>query len=264
MVSGGKSEAASVKSLKEKKEYEFNLDGKGKKEKLSYSMTKKGVYKININGKTVKKIKLDLDAYSPNMQVFDINKKDKKLDIWVYAYADSEDICYSALYEYSDKKVKRIWNLTGGDDYDSMYWGGCGFIVSTNGKGKFTVAMDRAVQCGILTGNHFDKVVFQLKKGKVTQVSNKTYYFYKTYGSNNNKDGSLITAGKTTFYAEHSKSSKTVILKKGEKCYPKKMYIEDDKRVWVLFKTKNGKKGWLCTDDFTFERHPFSDMQFFD
>lgn len=264
MVSERKSEAASVKSLKENKEYKFNLDGKGKKEKLSYSMTQKGIYKIHVNGKTVKRIKLGSDFYSPNMQIFDINKKDKKLDIWVYAYSDSWDIRYSALYEYSNKKVKKIWDLTDGNDYDSMYWKGCGFIASANGKGQFTVVMDRAVQCDILIGNHFDKIVFQLKKGKVTQVSNKTYYFYETYGSNSNKNKSLITAGKTTFYAGHSKSSKKFTLKKGEKCYPKKMYIEDNKRVWVLFKTKNGKKGWLCTDDFSFERQPFSDMQFFD
>lgn len=263
-VSAGKAEAAGVKNLKENKEYKFNLDGKGKKEKVSYSMTEKGIYKINVNGKTIKKIKLGSDYYSPNMQIFDINKKDKKLDIWVYAYADSEDIRYSALYEYSDKQVKRIWNLTEGNDYDAMYWRGCGYIASTNGKGKFTVVMDRAVQADILTGNHFDKVEFQLKDGKVKQLSDKTYYYHQTYGSNGSKDKGLITAGKTKFYTGHSKSSKTFTLNKGVKCYPKKMYIEDNKRVWVLFKSKNGKKGWLCTDDFSFDRHPFSDMQFFD
>lgn len=264
MISAGKAEAASVKNLEENKEYKFNLDGKGKKERLSYSMTKKGIYKININGETVKEIKLNSDFYSPKMQIFDINKKDKKLDIWVYAYSDSEDIRYSALYEYSDKQVKRIWNLTAGNDYDSMYWRGCGFIASTNGKGKFTVVMDRAVQADSLTGNHFDKVEFQLKNGKVRQLSDKTYYFYETYGSNYSEDKGLITVGKTIFYTGHSKTSKTFTVKKGVKCYPKKMYIEENKRVWVLFKTEKGKKGWLCTDDFSYDNQPFLEMLFVD
>lgn len=266
MLLKGEARAEGVKNLRENKEYKFNLDQKGKKERLSYSMSKKGIYKIKINGKTVKKIKLNEDYYSPNMQILDINKKDGKLDIWVYVYSDSEDIRYAALYEYSDKKVKMIWNLTEGqgDDYDSMYMMGCGFITSTNGKGRFTVAMDRAVQCDVLTGNHFDKVVFRLKNGKVRQISDKTYYFYETYGSNNSKDKSLITARETTFYKDHGKSSKKFTIKKGVKCYPEKMYIEGNKRTWVLFKIKNGKKGWLCTDDFSFDRLPFSDMIFAD
>ena len=264
MISEEKANAASVKNLEENKEYQFNLDGKGKKEKLSYSMTKKEIYKININGKTVEKIKLGSDFYLPSMQVFDINIKDKKLNIWVYAYSDSEDIRYSALYEYSDKKIKSIWSFTDGDDYDSMCWIGCGFVTSTDGKGQFTIAMDRAIQCDILTGNHFDKVVFRLEDGKVRKVSDKTYYFYETHGSNNSKDKGLITAGKTIFYTGHSKSSETFTLKKGVKCYPKKMYVEDDERVWVLYKTESGEKGWLCTDDFSFDRCPFSDMWFVD
>lgn len=265
MLLNGEARAAGVKNLIENKEYKFNLDQKGKKESLSYSMTKEGIYKIKINGKTVKKIKLNEDYYSPHMQVLDINKNDGRLNIWVYAYSDSEDIRYSALYEYCDKKVKMIWGLREeqGND-DSMYMGCCGFITSTNGKGRFTVAMDRAVQCDLLTGNHFDKVVFCLENGKVRQISDKTYYFYETYGSNNSKDKSLITAGKTTFYEGHGKSTKIFTIKKGVKCYPEKMYIEGNERVWVLFKINNGKKGWLCTDDFSFDRLPFSDMIFAD
>lgn len=133
-----------------------------------------------------------------------------------------------------------------------------------DGKGKFTVVMDRAVQADSLTGNHFDRVDFRLKDGKVSQLSDKTYYFHETYGSKGRKDKGLITAGKTIFYTGHSKSSKTFALNKGIICYPKKMYIEENKRVWVLFKVKNGKKGWLCTDDFSWEKHPFSDMMFVD
>ena len=51
-------EAAGIKNLKENKAYSYNLDKKGTKEKISFSMNKKGIYKIKINGKIKKRIKL--------------------------------------------------------------------------------------------------------------------------------------------------------------------------------------------------------------
>lgn len=253
-------EAKSVENLKENKTYSYNLDKKGKKEKISFSMNNNGTYKIEINGKVKKKIKLGQYFYNPCMQICDIDKKDGKMDIWVYAYADSHDIRYSALYQYSKGKIKKVGELEW-VEYDG-YSINCGFLVSTNGKGEFTVAIDRAVDVGYLTGNHFDQVKFKLENGKIKKVSEKTFSFYKTYTSGSGKW--LKTSKKMKFYKSHSKSSGTVTIKKGAKCVPKKIYIESENQVYVMYKFSDGKKLWLCSDDYEYENQPFKNMAFFD
>ncbi len=260
-----KADAAKIMNLKENRSYKVNLDLKGKKEILSYSMNKKGIIKIKVNGKRKTKIRLDEYYYSPQMQVLDIDKKDKTRNLWVYAYADSEDICYSALYEYRHGQIIRIWNLK--NDVKCLgYRQRCGKLISTNGRGDFTVAMDRALEdvC-ILIGNHWDEVKFQLENGKVKQVSKRTFQFYETYVQNAaKKNGGLLTAGRTEFYFKPNQQAKTFTVKKGMKCYPKKAYVQSDSRLFVLFKLEDGRKGWLCTVDYSFERCPFSNIALFD
>lgn len=256
-------EAASVKNLQANKEYSFDLDGDGKEEKISFNLTKNAVYKIKINGKTAKSIKLDEDFYYPCMQIFDIDKSDNKLDIWAYSYAASDDILYSALYEYSDGKMKSIYSSIYGKGSNFKYGCGLGFIASTNGKGEFTLVVDRCIPCDNLTGNHLDKIKFKLENGKISQISGRTLYFYETHGSNFRKDKALITAGKTVFYKEHNKSGGKFTVNKGVKCYPQKMYVESDEKVYVMFKMKNGKTGWLYTGDYSWDKLPFSDMPLF-
>lgn len=273
----------SVTKLKERKTYAFNLDREGKKEKINYYMDENLAINIKINGKVKKKIRKkwwnkDIGVYSPHVQILDINKKDKYLDLWVYTFGFSEDIIYSGLYRYANQKIKKIWELeTENSSINKMYTRHSGKIVSTNGKGKFTVAMDRALRVDKLIGNHWDKVVFQLKKGKVRRVSKKTFHFYRTFsttGSKNGWDPSLGCNGKieglllsknTKFYKKHSKSSGTFTVKKGTKCYPQKVYIVSNKMAYVWFKIKNGKSGWLCTSDYSdFMENPFSNVAGFD
>ena len=262
----GRAEAGNkVYNLKEKKTYSFNLDKKGGKEKISYSVNmKNGVYTITINGKAVKKINLTKAAHISSdeinegkMQVFDINKKDNHLDIWVYMYGYSHDVCYSALYQYSHKKIEKVWELTGESDLDNAQYGKMGYILSTNGKGKFTVIADRLADCAHVTGNHFDKVEYRLKKGKVTQVSGRTLSFYKYRVT--------LKAGRTLkFYTSPNKGSTTFTVGAGSKCVPQKVYIESKNVEYVQFKMKNGKKGWLCTDEYSYSSLPFSNMPMFD
>lgn len=270
-LTGQASAASSVKDLKENKTYQYNLDGKGKKEKISYTMTGAGtdvcVYKIKINGKVAKKIKLNGYYYNPRMQILDINKKSKGLDIWVYAYRDSEDICYSALYRYANNKLTKVWSPPYKSHYNDMLAEGNGFLSSTDGKGIFTVVVDRAVYCDWATGNHLDNIVYRLKNGKVSLETKRTVSFYQTYTAQNyvvRNSRWLKTARKTKFYTDHSKKSKTFTLKKGTQCYPLKAYVASNSKVFVQFKTKSGKKGWLCAQDYDYDRVPFSNMAFFD
>lgn len=255
----GKVEAASVKNLKENKTYSYNLDKKGKKEKISFSMDeRKGVYKIKINGKVKKKINMGVGFYNPCMQICDIDKKDGKMDIWVYAYVDSEDILFATLYQYSNGKIKKVWNLT----YIPCegFGVGAGPILSTNGKGEFT--MGGGANIDHLTGCHSLKVKLKRKNGKVTVVSKKTLSFSKTYGSDYGKW--LKTRKKMKFYKSHSKSKGTVTVKKGAKCVPKKVYIASEDRIYVMYKFSDGKKLWLCSDDYSYANLPFKNMTFFD
>ena len=200
------------------------------------------------------------------MQICDIDKKDGKMDIWVYAYTDSDDIRYSALYQYSKGKIKRIWNLT--EDYNSdnkAYARRCGFIVDTDGKGNFTIAIDRTVNNGFLTGNHIDRVKFNLKRGKVTQVTKHTYYFYKAYNLAGGKGKWFITKRQMVFYKDHNTVGGNVTVKKGSKCVPKKMYVTSDNHVYVMYKFADGKKLWLCSEDYNdFDNLPFKNMGFAD
>lgn len=263
----------SVRNLKERKTYAFNLDKKGKKEKITYYMDKNLAINIKINGKVKKKIRKkwwsrDSGVDSPHVQIFDINKKDKYLDIWVYTFGFSEDIIYSGLYRYANQEIKKIWELeTENSIIKKMYSRYSGKVVSTNGNGKFTVAMDRALNVDNLIGNHWDKVVFQLKKGKVNRVSRKTFYFYRTFNVTDIKPNpkgkivALVLSRNTKFYKMHSKSSVTFTVKKGTKCYPQKVYIVSNKKAYVWFKIKNGKSGWLCSSDYSgFMENPFSNV----
>ncbi|MDO5548621.1 MAG: hypothetical protein Q4F79_09060 [Eubacteriales bacterium] len=263
------SQAASVNNLKEKKTYHYNLDQSGSKEKISYSLSSNKI-KVKINGKTIKTITLDSSFYEAHMQIFNCNTKTKGLNIWIYAYADSEDIRYSALYQYKNKKLTRIWNLTTDSDYSTqkMYHRNCGKVVSTNGKGQFTVAMDRALDVDCLTGNHWDKVVYKLSSGKVSKVTGNTYQFYQTYAmvgtSSVKKNGALKTAKAIKFYKNHNKSGGSFTVSKGTKVYPQKAYVSSKTTAYVQFKTSNGKLGWLCTNDYSWTNYPFSNMHFAD
>ncbi len=267
-------QAKSVMNLKPDQEYKINLDRKGKKETISYHICPSKKYEealsIKINGKKRLNINNVWTDQGWFVQVLDVDKKDHAMNLWVYNMAWSQDILYSALYEYRKGHIVKVWKMKedSPENWDEFaYYQRCGRIVSTNGKGRFTVAEDRALQVDSLIGNHIDKVVYRLKNGEVEQVSKRTFEFYETYTSGSGsmgKDKGLKTAGETRFYVNPDKSADTFVVKKGVKCYPQKAYILSDSQIFVMFKMKNGKKGWLCADDYSFEYHPFSNMAFFD
>ena len=260
--------ASSVKNLKLGSTYSYDLDGDGVKEKLKFKFTEEGKYKIYINGKVKKTITLGEYYYSPCLQVMDIDQADGVMDLFVYAYASSDDISYSALYRYQDGKITRIWNLGYGKDTAAAFYQVPGYVTKCDGKGNFYVAMDRALKVDQLVGNHIDQIKYKIKDGKVSRVSQKTFYFAETCGYDENgefgRNVPFKCARKLTFYKEHNKKDGSFTLKKGTLLTPVKIYIVSEKSVYVQFKTASGKIGWLRAGDYSWEELPFSNLAFFD
>lgn len=246
------SKAASVTTLQPNKTYQYNLDKKGSKEKISYSLGKSGANKkitIKINGKTAHTTTLGRDFYKARMQVLDINKSDRYLDLWVYAYEGSDDLGYAGLYRYQNKTLKRIWQLT--EDTNGgkkMYCRKPGYLASTDGKGKFVVVMDRAVNTGYLTGSHWDRVGFKISGSKVSQVS-KTGFLFQKIQTMSGTNKPLKTAKSLKLYKDHNKKKGSFTVKKGTSLTPKKSYISG-KVVYVQYALSSGKTGWLCSSDY--------------
>lgn len=253
--------ASKINNLEAGKTYRYDLDQDGKKEQIKYELTDAGKYIIYINGKVKKTVNLGDWYYEPQLQVMDIDKKDGYLDIWAYCYRDSEDIGYSALYRYNNKKLSRVWNLAYDPDSEGDFQQCSGYICSTDGTGSFTVVMDRTLHLKELVGNHWDRVKYRIKDNKVTRVSKKEFYFERTLALNDDyKDESLICAKKTRFYRNHTKKDGTFTVKKGTKVYPVKAYIASENVLYVQYKTKSGTKGWLCTSDYDWDEHPFTNI----
>ncbi|MSS62419.1 hypothetical protein [Velocimicrobium porci] len=258
-VMGIKSElslaASKIHNLKENKTYKIDLDQDGQKEAVSYKLeTNKNdisTYKIIINGKIKTTVKGLYDAYDPHMQITDIDTKDGVMDIWVYSMGSSEDVIFSALYQYKEGKMKKVYSL-GYKELGEHFHLTSGILNKADGNGKFYIMVDRAFFVDCLIGNHFDIIPYQLKNGKVSRVKTNTYSIHKIY----NRDNQLTVAKKVTFYKEPDKSKGTAFtLKKGEKVRPVSIYYSKEK-VFVKFKSTNGKIGWLCANDYGFEDSP--------
>ncbi len=255
-------QAASNKiyNLKEGKTYSFNLDQSGETEKISFSLSN-DVYKIKVNGKLNRSIKLDkLDFYSPKMQILDIDKNDGYLDIWVYAYAFSEDICYSGLYRYSSGKIKALY-IPKYKKLNQYAEFGNGYITQTDGKGKFYICYDRAFFTDCLIGNHYDSIPYRLSNEKVSRINTNTYPIHKVFTT----DGSYTLNKSVSFLKKPStKANTSMTLKKGAKVYPVSTYCTN-KSLFVKFKTKSGKTGWLNANNYSFEHMgPFTNIPMFD
>lgn len=249
-----------IYNLKEGKNYSFNLNQTGAKEKISFSLSN-DVYKISINGKVNRSIKLDnLDFYSPQMQILDIDKNDGYLDIWIYAYALSEDICYSGLYRYSSGKIKALY-IQKGRTLNQYAEFGNGYITKTDGNGKFYICYDRAFSIDCLIGNHYDSVPYRLSNGRVSLVHTNTYPIHKVFTS----DGSYTLNTSVSFLQSPSTSTKvSMTLKKGTKVNPVTVFCTSSK-LFVKFKTKSGKTGWLNVNNYSFDHMgPFTNIPMFD
>lgn len=248
-----------IRNLEANKAYKIDLDEDGKKESISYKLTMGkddyATFKILINGKTKATAKGLYSAYEPHMQITDIDTKDGAMDIWVYCLGGSDDLMFSALYQYKDGKMKKLFSSQDMEP-DAEYFLGVGVLYKATGDGKFYVLQDQAFFVEVLIGNHSDIIPFQLKNGKVSQVKTNTYSVYEIY----NKNNQLTVAKKTVFYKKPDKSKGSAFtLKKGDKVKPVSIYCSG-KDLYVKFKNAKGKYGWLRVEDYGFGNAAFSDV----
>ena len=261
-----------IRDLQENKVYQIDLDQDGKKEKVQYTLKAASKisdsydelfeYQIKINGKVAFRQKDLYDAYFPQLQLADIDKKDGVLDLWGYCMGESDDVVFSSLFEYRSGKLKRVFNLKY-KRVDEKFFVQQGELSRVGKNGVFYVTMDRAFSIDYVTGNHYDEIPYRLKNGKVTRVKTNTYRIVSIVSEG--KDNQWLIAKKGTKFYSSVKNQKKVafVLKKGQKVKAVKLYY-DGKKLLVQFKTQRGKLGWLDTKGYSFEKRPFSNEIFCD
>lgn len=250
--------AGKIQELKEEKTYSYDLDGDGTQEKLSYEL-KNNCYRIYVNSKKAQEIKLDDSYYAPVLQIADLDTATPGLDLWAYCYASSDDISYSGLYQYSNQKLKEVFRL----EYQKIsknFEVKSGYLSETDGKGNFSIAMDRVFDATNLVGNYYVNIPYQLKNGKVKRVSKNVYKFAAMYSTDSKiSSGKFKAAKNIKFYAKPNTKSKTAFtLKKGKIVKAESIYFKNGV-TYVKFKASNGKTGYLKGNR-SFEGMMFSNM----
>lgn len=251
-----------VKDLEPNKVYSYDVDKDGTKDKVKYTFNEKdSAIRIYINDKLAKKVQLDKETgfYDGRMQIADIDKSDKTMDFWVYGFAFSDDICFSALYELKGNKLTKIFENKY-KEVNENFSLSQGTLYSTDGKGNFDVQMDRAFFCDYITGNHWDRIPYQLKNGKVVRKDASYYQFAATYTMDGK--GKYIAAKKLAFTKKPGGKETSFTLKKGGKVTALQLYAKKNGELFVQYKNADGKKGWLAVKDYSFENQPFTNSLF--
>ncbi len=255
-----------------KKTYTEDLNKDGVDENIVFTkkiLTDKAILNITINGNIVKSFKRY--GYDYYVQLLDIDENDGKTDIWIGTFGDSADYTKAELYQYDGSKLNRIYNLNYKNIYstknDELVLNQCpGMIESTDGNGTFSVCMDRAVACDIVTGNHYDLLNYKLSNSKVTWIKSRTFEIYDFNAYSENGSDYLKAAQKLNFYVKHDKNSGVAFsIKKNGKVKPIKTYITKSCKIYVLYENETGETGWLCSNDYDYEKNKaFKNMLFAD
>lgn len=243
-----------VTNLKSGKEYSYDLDGDGVKEKLKYTLTSKQVYQIYVNDKVLYKKTLGTEGSNryPMLQITDINTEEAGLDLWVYTYYCSDDVEFASLVQYKDGKMKEI------------YKDGVGELYTVDGKGTFYQSIQDKLPTYALVGTHYDSIPYCLKNGKVKKVKTNTYKFSGVFSSQEKIKGGVFKAARVLkFYKKPNTKSKVAFkVKKGQKVTVISTYYKNG-TAYVKFKNAKGKKGYLKVTKSAWKKPPFTNLSFF-
>lgn len=241
--------AASVetKNLDKDIKYKYDLNKDGKKETLSYSVTSTGEYtcriKIFVNGVTV--LSRVVDGYSCTVQICDLNKKDKSLDLSVYSTSDSYCLEDFFLLRYKGKKFEAIKEFnykTGVPKNISIYR--IGGIKKVKGNGTFSIVADTPYY-NFKFGCYYVDIPAKATTSKVTFPTASSYTvtgYTKTF--------QYKLATSMVLYKKASLSSdKLGTLSSGTKFTAKSIkplsVATNDGAIFVKVKTSAGKTGWI-------------------
>lgn len=237
--------------LKVGKSYSFNLDKKGKNEKVILSRKKiksqKYSYALKINGKVVYNTVFDnnkLNSDDLRVLVIDTNKSDNQMEVLILrGYFDKmswiSDIRKIYYYKYSNNKFTLIQNLTcqiknkmpntAVHALNDNYY----FTIDGNEKItlRFCLHIDHTSEYYHFLGN------FILKNGKYSITKNEEFIL---------KDSNSIynSTGKNITYIQAGSKKVSYILKKNSKFYMRRIVIKN-KEIYLQLENKTHKFGYI-------------------
>ena len=257
-------EAKAIPTLQSNKTYKYDLDKDGKKEKIKYKLVEGVGYQSKLNIYINKKKKLSLEEQEASVgygvTIYDINKKDKYLDIIVTTHADSDCVPTINIYRYKRGKLKKILStnigihMKGFSINSEVEHPQFVYIYSSVAENQFGISVDTPVssmfECFVA------RMEYKIVGGTLKLVQQKSYKLDTVIS-----DYNYELAQSMKLYKRANKKSKVICkLKKGSKFTAKKIKFKNKEKndnatsVMVYVKADNGKKGWMY-----FPKYKYSD-----
>lgn len=241
-----------TKILSQNKEYSYDLDKDGKKEKIKYvvnnDLQEKMEIILYVNRKEAYRKKIDY-ALSAQYTIADIDETDGYLDLFLMVTSDSYCLEYVAFQQYQLNKIK---TLTSSLSNKSLQFTRGYEIKGVDGKGNFKAIIDTPFSLEAI-GSYNCYIPFIMEKGKVKQKKVSTYALV-----GNSKNFKYTLKQKINVYEKASHSSKLLrSIKKGEYITISKIKLstsndgaKEDISIngYAYIEDQNGKKGWIYLD----------------
>jgi hypothetical protein len=205
----------SLKGAKKVKEFNADLNGDNKQDKITLYYNNNGTNIVDINGFTYKFNTGDDIAQIAEIKAIDINKNDKYKEIEISSTGSSDSL-HSVALKYDGNKIIEIWNL----DCVNVTYDGSGIIKVEEISQIF------------YTWDYIDTYKYN---GAVIKLIPPKYYTLNT-------ETTVITPIKL----QKSPADKTESFKliKGEKV----KIVMADNNGWFMLVNSKGKQGWFYCD----------------
>lgn len=265
-VCAAASSSRDAKLLKLNKNYSYDLNKDGKKEKLKVTFTNitdtSGTIKIFINNKVKLKkeyVPIMGDTNMAWLSICDLNKKDKALDICVELTGASDVMDYMSVFQYNGKKVKLITTIKSELNNGVMSLYRYGNLRKISGNKKFMFDADTPYY-----NENFGCYICYLpavyKENTIKLSSPSTYTMAKTTTS-----FKYTLNQSVTLYKKADKSQKVKTLKAGTKLYVKKIKpleklipnVFESHSCFLYVKTSSGESGWIYVPADYDENNPY-------
>ncbi|MDD3172346.1 MAG: hypothetical protein PHF63_01540 [Herbinix sp.] len=248
-----KVEAKSTKviTLEEGKEYNYDLNGDGKKEKIKYSSTimeDGGIqYNVNVNKKLAIKTYSEGEGEGAGFYLIDIDSKDNYKELYVKVVGDTGYYIEGNVYRYEGNKLKiycstdNVGEVAGRFELDP---------VKTQ-NGIITFVMDAPFYSGSL-GSFYAYIPFKVENGKMALVKKGAYevstdWQKKEYIATKTLSASTTMGGK----------KKAFSMRLGDTFYLLKISVKDGEIRYIKIKDATGTVGWIKVPDTEFYMAPY-------
>ncbi|SHO48113.1 SH3 domain-containing protein [Anaerocolumna xylanovorans] len=233
-----------VKILDKDTTYQYDLNGDGKADTIQYKTTENdekhtATIKLYINKKLCL-TKTD-DGLFFRVFILDLYKNDNHLDLFIHTGMESDGVKNAFFVQYDGTKI--VNKIKFDIDKLTKNFGTYRYsIEETDGKGKFTTAIDTPIYSKA-TGCYYCYVSFILKDNKISIVPASTYTLTKFSREYTYK------AVKGFSVYEKAGSKKAVYqVKKGDKVTFDRMYVSKTGKAYFRIINSKGKKGWINSD----------------